>query len=237
MPALFRITAPAILAAFVLSGCGEFSYPRDPDHTLQTVLATNRMRVVAVEHPPWVVIGAGGMPTGAEVELVEAFASELGAKIEWREAVAFRALEALEQGDADLAVGGFTREAVEAHAVTGHTYSYFTETLLVAAEPGTLLPRHLSGDKVYAAPELMAEGLIEDEGGTPISQMTENVELVALPDWRLPERDLVITGIELRRNEHVMAIPKGENAWLLRLDHFLRRHEGEVAALLREHAP
>jgi len=40
-----------VLAIVWLSGCGELSYPRDPNRTLETVLATNRMRVVAVEHP------------------------------------------------------------------------------------------------------------------------------------------------------------------------------------------
>ncbi|HEV7251941.1 MAG TPA: hypothetical protein VGN97_02410 [Mesorhizobium sp.] len=126
---------------------------------------------------------------------------------------------------------------MEAHATAGHTYSYLTENLVVAAEPGMRLPRHLSGEKVHAAPELMADGLIEDEGGTPVAVDAPDVRLAAVPDWRLPGRDLVLTGVELRRDEHVMAIPQGENAWLLRLDRFLRRHEGEIAALLRRHAP
>jgi polar amino acid transport system substrate-binding protein len=36
-------------------------------------------------------------------------------------------------------------------------------------------------------------------------------------------------------NEHVMAVPHGENAWIVRLERFLRSRHSEIPALLEEH--
>jgi polar amino acid transport system substrate-binding protein len=220
-----------------LPACDDFRFPRDPDGTLERVLASGRMRVVAVDHVPWVIVEEDGPPTGGEVELIEAFARNLGATIEWRRAPAFKALEALGRRDADLAIGGFTRNAVVAHQTAGHSYAYFAEALVIAAEPGTPLPRDLRGHRVHAAPDLLANGLVEDRGGVPVAERAEAVGLVALPDWLLPARRLVPTNIVLKREEHVIAVPRGENAWIMRLERFLREHAGETAARLRAHAP
>jgi polar amino acid transport system substrate-binding protein len=217
--------------------CDDFRFPRDPDGTLERVLASGRMRVVAVDHVPWVVVERDGSPVGSEVELIEAFARSVGATIEWRRAPAFKALEALGRRDADLAIGGFTRRAVTAHQAAGHSYAYFTEALIVAAEPGTPLPRDLRGQRVHAAPALLANGLVEDRGGVPVAERTEAVRLVAMPDWQLPMRGLVPTDIVLKREEHVIAVPRGENAWVMRLERFLREHAGGTAGRLRAHAP
>ena len=109
------------LAAPGLTACGDYRYPRDPDGTLDRVLAEGRMRVAAVDHMPWVLVDGDTTPSDAEVELVEAFARELGVSVAWRRAPAFLALEALERGDSDLAIGGFTTQAVTAYRIASHT--------------------------------------------------------------------------------------------------------------------
>lgn len=217
-----------------LSACED--YPRDPNETLERVLARETMRVVAVDHGPWVVADAGEGERGAEVELIRAFAQDLGVAIEWHHAPAFEALDALGRGDADLVIGGFTKSAVQAHGTAANTYVYFTEVLIVAAEAGEPVPDTLDGRKVHVPPELMAEGLVEEKDGIPVPEPSEGVHLVALPHWQLPEHDLVPTGIVLHRSEHVMAVPPGENAWVMRLERFLREQAGDVGARLREHA-
>jgi ABC-type amino acid transport substrate-binding protein len=220
-----------------LCGCGDAQYPRDPDDTLARVLADGRMRVIAVDHVPWVAVEDDGVPRGAEVDLVEAFARELGVAVDWRRAPAFPALEALERGDADLAVGGFTKKAVSAQGGAGQTYAYFIETLVVAAAPGAPIPRALDGEAVYVARSLLVDGLVEDEGGVPVPEKTGTVLFAALPDWQVPARGLVPTEVVLSRHEHVMAVPQGENAWIIRLERFLRANADGFAARLREHAP
>lgn len=231
--------ARLLAAAWVLlalAACDQFRYPRDPNDTLERVLATNRMRVVAVDHVPWVVIDGERAPTGAEPELVEAFARELGAVVDWRRAPAFEAIDALQHGDADLAIGGFTRRAVSAHKHAAATHAYFTDALIVAVEPGFPVPEELDGEAVHADPDLMVNGLIEEKGGVPVPRDTEEVHLVALPHWQAIARGLLPTGITLTRAERVMAVPRGENAWLMRLDAFLREHAHQVDTLLLEHA-
>lgn len=218
----------------MLSACDDFRYPQDPENTLDRVTANGTMRAMAVDHDPFVVTD-GDRPTGGvEVRLVEAFAEELGVRVEWRTAPTFEALEALDRGDADLAVGGFTETAVTAQGTGAPTYAYFTGRIVVAAKPGRPVPEDLEGEPVFVPPNLMAGGLIETEGGVPVSQNGEDVGLVALHDWQLPATELVPTGIELQENRHVMAIPKGENAWIMRLERFLRRETHQVSALLRE---
>lgn len=83
----------------------------------------------------------------------------------------------------------------------------------------------------------MASGLVEKEGGVPVTEKSDAVQLTAMPDWQLPARNVVLTDVVLHRNEHVMAVPQGENAWVMRLELFLRKNAGETGAKLREHAP
>ena len=167
---------------------------------------------------------------------MEAFARELGARVEWRRLSAFEALDALEQGEADLAVGGFTRRTVTAQAAAAPTYAHFAEALIVAAKPGVPILRELDGLEVFVPPGALAHDLVEREGGVPVAEDAWRVGLVALPHWRLPGTGLVPTGIVLRREDHVLAVPKEENAWLSRVERFLRSREGDMGAALREYA-
>ena len=70
---------------------------------------------------------------------------------------------------------------------------------------------------------------------------TVGVDLVALPRWRLPAGDVggdvVATETVLGRAGHVLAVPEGENAWIMRVERFLRREAGDVGARLRGEGP
>ena len=57
---------------------------------------------------------------------------------------------------------------------------------------------------------------------------------VAAYAWQLDEWGLEPTGIELPEEEHVMAVPLGENGWLVELERFLRAHRRQAKELLRE---
>lgn len=231
---LLRRTARLLAfgAVLALSACR--GYPRDPDGTLDRVLATKAVRVVAVDHPPWVVASGGATPTGVEADLVEALARELGVAVEWRRAPAFEALDALDHGEADLAIGGFTQREVDAYGIAAGTYAYFAEETVVAARPGTPSPRDIDGRRVLS-PDLTAAGLVRAEGGVPVTE--GDADLVALPRWQLPEGGLVPTEIVLGRAEHILAVPKGENAWIMRVERVLRGQAGDVGARLRSEEP
>jgi polar amino acid transport system substrate-binding protein len=100
-----------VSAVVLLAGCGTSllpdDYPADPDGTLDRIRADGVVRVGASPRPGWVEVGDGD-PTGREPGLVEAFAESLGAEVEWTVTGEEDLVRLLEEGEIDLAVGGFT---------------------------------------------------------------------------------------------------------------------------------
>jgi ABC-type amino acid transport substrate-binding protein len=150
---------PLVVLTLLLAACG---IPRDPDGTLQRVEGSH-MRVGIAEHPPWTSLGEE--PSGIEVELVEEFARELNAEIQWVEGAETEVQEQMELGRLDLVIAGLHADSPWSSKVS-FIQPYFT----VGAD------------------------------------------------------------------EHVMAVPHGENAWIVRLERFLRSRHGEIGELLEEHA-
>ncbi|HEV2797100.1 MAG TPA: transporter substrate-binding domain-containing protein [Nocardioides sp.] len=99
--------AAAVVAALLLPACG-LTIPTDPDGTLDRVREDGVLRVGASPRPGWVEVTRGADPTGHEPQLVEDFAGDLGAAVEWTVAGEEELVTMLEEGDLDLAVGGFT---------------------------------------------------------------------------------------------------------------------------------
>ncbi len=109
MGTLLRSTASALtalVAAVALVGCG-LSIPADPDGTLDRVTG-GTLRVGVAESAPWTETDGAGAPEGTEVDLVEEFAENLGADIEWTEGGEADLAYALERRQLDLVIGGFT---------------------------------------------------------------------------------------------------------------------------------
>lgn len=109
------------VALTVTAGCG-LSIPSDPDGTMQRIRDDGMLRVVASIDPPLVVDGDPA-PTGPLPDLVEDFAAQLGARVEWTVASEESMVVALENAEADLGVGGMTAETSWADRV-GVTRSY-----------------------------------------------------------------------------------------------------------------
>jgi polar amino acid transport system substrate-binding protein len=59
---------------------------------------------------------------------------------------------------------------------------------------------------------------------------------VAAPDWRVEGLGFQQAGIELSSYSYVLALPPGENAFLVRLERYLRPRRSELGELLRRHA-
>lgn len=103
MSLLAIVTAVALIG---LTGCG-ISIPADPDGTLDRV-SGGTLRVGVSASPPLTETDGPGTPTGSEVELVERFAEEIDADVEWTEGGEADLVFALERGWLDLVIGGFT---------------------------------------------------------------------------------------------------------------------------------
>ena len=130
---LTSIVAIGLLATLV--GCGVV--PADTDDTLDRVTGGD-LRVGITHNPPWTdTSGSSARPSGTEVDLVGHLADELDAEIVWTESSEAALAEALNRGDLDLAIGGFTDDTpwTELAAIT----TPYTE----AADPYGTVKKHV----------------------------------------------------------------------------------------------
>ncbi|WP_449281289.1 hypothetical protein [Leucobacter sp.] len=95
----------ALLLGLGLQGCG-LTVPTDPDGTLEGVRG-GTLRV-GLSPEPGLVEVSGGEPSGALIDLVEDFARRIDATPEWTVRGEEGIVGMLEEGELDLAVGGFT---------------------------------------------------------------------------------------------------------------------------------
>jgi polar amino acid transport system substrate-binding protein len=226
------ILATAILAAVTLNACG---IPRDSEGTLDRVEG-DTMRVGITENPPWTDL-SGGRPAGVEVDLIEGFAETLQAQVEWFDGSEAELMEALEKRELDVVVGGFAADDPWAQVVT-FTQPYAETSTSVGVPPGQQPPQEIDGVRVATERGRETAALVEDAGGVPVEvdDLSGSPGLVAGEEWELETLGLVPSEIELDKAQHVVAVPLGENAWLVRLERFLSARAASVDELLQEHA-
>jgi polar amino acid transport system substrate-binding protein len=106
---LTGLSGLALAAALALTGCTSSGYPADPEGTYDRVTG-GTLNVGVVHHPPY-VDATGAEPSGTEVDLVEGFARQIDAEIEWTVAGEESVMTALQNGDLDLVAGGFTSQS------------------------------------------------------------------------------------------------------------------------------
>jgi ABC-type amino acid transport substrate-binding protein len=99
------LIVPIVIALVALTGCG-MTVPTDPDDTLSSVRG-GELRAGASPAGRLVTVDQGRVD-GSVVELVEGLADSLDARVEWVVGSEEELVEALENGDLDLAVGGMT---------------------------------------------------------------------------------------------------------------------------------
>ena len=216
--------------ALLPAGCG---IPRDPEGTLERVRG-GTLRAGITASAPWTTL-EGGRPGGVEVELVERFAGELGARVEWVDGSEADLIAALEMRELDLVVGGLTADTPwQARAAI--TRSYATTRVVVAVPSSQPVSEDIAGLRVAVEDGTEEAGILEDKTDAIAVRVPDVAEVtgsaVAIEEWRLADLDLRDTGVHLSRSKHVMATPMGENAFLVRLERFLIAHQGEVPALL-----
>jgi len=198
------------------------------------------MRVGIVDYAPWTRT-EGGRPSGIEVELLKGFAEELGAEASFFSGTTPELLEAAKQGEVDVLVGGFTSTSpgVSEGKEAGVTGAYLTTRFVVGVPPGAPAFDDLSGREIAVERIDGTAALLKEEGAVPVpvDDLSAAEMPVAAYPWQLAAWGFEPTGVELPEEEHVMAVPLGENGWLVELERFLREHRGEAEELLREEAP
>lgn len=206
----------ALFACALLTAC---RYPDDPNGTLERV-SSGTLRVGVTENPPWVVRlgeGAAAGATGVEPALLQTLASELSSEIRWYWGNESELLAALEAGQLDVAIGGF-READPIKAVVGFTRPYFTAPITVGSRDGEAPPASLEGVSVAVAPLTPHVEALRDRGARPVeTDDLASAALVAAPLWWLHAHGYTAASQKLGEERFRMAVARGENAWLLRL--------------------
>jgi polar amino acid transport system substrate-binding protein len=225
--------AALVVAALLAVGAAGCGIPRDPEGTLDRVRGgTLRAGITASE--PWTTL-EGGRPGGVEVELVEQFAHELGAKVEWVDGSEAELIGALEVRELDLVVGGLTADTPW-QSKAAITRSYATTRVVVAVPASQPPPGDIAGLRVAVEAGSDAARILEDKTDAVPVRVPDVTQVkgsaVAVDEWLLDNLGLRDTGVHLSKAKHVMATPLGENAFLVRLERFLIAHQAQVPALL-----
>jgi polar amino acid transport system substrate-binding protein len=227
---LFLLAVALLLA----SGCELADVPKDIVGTMDHVVHGVVYVGVAV-NPPWTLLepepdGRGdSVPRGVEVALVEAFADQLDADIVWVFGAPSDLLAALEERELDLVIGGFVSGS-PALAEVSVTQTYYTEEIIVAVANSASAFDDIAGREIAVPIGSKTAALVSSEGGAPvrIAELSAEDVPLAAPAWLAEAWGLYPTPIELEEREHVMAVPPGENAWIVEVDLFLKAHGDEV---------
>jgi polar amino acid transport system substrate-binding protein len=229
-----RVLAAAIgVGLALLAGC---QYPRDPQGTLDQVEG-GTMRVGVIDDPPWASLAPDGEPRGVEPELVRQFAAELDAEIEWIEGPAADLVEAMRGFQIDLLIGGLTRDSRYSNDVA-LTRPYVDTEIQFATPPGEQVPDDLDGREVWVERASEAASLLQQEEVDATALEYERIEevdgLALLHTYEIDELGFERSDRIQRDDEHAMAVPLGENAFLVELEHFLLDRGSEAEDLLHE---
>ena len=221
------------LIALVSASC---TFPRDPRGTLEGVQNAT-MRVGIVDNDPWTRM-EDGRASGIEVELLKDFARELGADMTFVPGTTPELLEAAKEAEVDVIVGGFTSTSpgVSEGKEAGVTGTYLTTRFVVGVPPDRSAIDDPSGRKIAVERIDTTAAMLKEEGAVPVpvGDLSTADMPIAAYEWQLKEWGFEPTSIELPEEQHVMAVPLGENGWLVELERFLRSQRAEAKALLRE---
>jgi polar amino acid transport system substrate-binding protein len=197
------------------------------------------MRVGITDNDPWAIFD-GGEAAGTEVRILEAFAEEIDAEIEWHQGTEEDLMTALEVRELDVVIGGLTSTNPWS-AMVALTHPYLTTSVVVAVPNESELPEDIAGMDVAVEKGTEQAGILEKEDARPlpvadiVGAVEEgSTEAFAIENWLIDDLELEDTDVTLIETDHVMATPMGENAWLVRLERYLLTHEAEIISILDE---
>jgi polar amino acid transport system substrate-binding protein len=224
----------AVLVLMVVMACA----PTDERGTLVRARG-GTIRVGVSENRPWTTLPSGGGAGGLEGALAAEVARDLGAKIEWVRAPESQLLEALALHELDLVIGGLTHVTPWKSRVA-LTRPFYVDTIVVAGPEGAPTISRLHGHRVAVrAAEAATGAFVRAAGGVPhlIPEVGAAPGLVAAPSWQLPALGMTSVGIRLRELGHVIATPRGENAWRAFVEASLAKRVRAVGEILRTQRP
>jgi polar amino acid transport system substrate-binding protein len=211
--------AVAVLA--LAAGLASCQYPRDPEDTLDHVEG-GTLRAGVIDNPPWVDL-SGPEPGGVEPELLREFAAEHDAEIEWVEGTESELMAAMVGFQLDVVVGGLTQTSPWAKEVS-MTLPYVDTEIVFAVPPGEELGQ-LEGAEIWVEENSEAAALLQQEEAAahPLhyTELSEVDGRALIHSYYIEPLGLEEGGQIQKDDDHVMAVPPGENAMLVALGDFL----------------
>ena len=211
------------------------SAPKDPEGTLERI-SGGVMRVGVTASDPWVIL-EGAEPSGVEVALVEGFAAEMDAEIEWVSGSEEELFGALKHGEIDLVIGGLSSRSPFAKEAA-LTHPYLTTQVVVAVPEGDRPPSDIAGIEVAAEAGTEGAGVLEktDADVVLVDDVAEVDGPRAIDDYLVDDLGLEETGDTLTETDHVMAVRMGENGFMVALERYLLENSETVHDILDEEA-
>ncbi len=203
-----------------LTGC---RYPVNIERPMAD-MEGGELNIGLSESPPWVIDTDQG-PAGLEVEIIQALAENMGATINWHWGSEGNLLAALSQYQLDLVIGGLTQDS-NVSALAAPTKAYYQSHYSVGVPEGSSLPSNLEGIEVVIPAVNHIAHALKKEGAVPrpTSEPGAQGQAVANPSWWLRAHGYQVGDWEIATDHHVMALPNGENAWMLAVQRHLNSY-------------
>ena len=221
----------ALLLVLPLASCG---IPRDPEATLDRV--SGGTLTVGVTHAePWVILDDGEPVGGVEVRLVQDFAESIDAEIDWIEGSEEELFGALELGELDMAIGGFSSTNLWSSKIT-FSHPYLTTFATIGVVEQDQVGTDVAGMTVAVEKGTDLAGLLRETDAVIdfVDDISEAQGAAVVESWELDDLDLYDSDVRLRETDHVVAVRGGENAFLVALERFLLDNEATAEAYLEE---
>lgn len=207
-----------VVVALLTQGC---RYPQDIENTLEDVRG-GVLDVGLTENSPWVI--RTDPPSGVEVAIVREIASGLDAEVRWHWASESELVSALKQFQLDLVIGGLINNK-HLNKQVALTKPYFKSRITVGfpVPEGEAPPASLEGVRVQVPAVNHVAKALKSEDAEPVrySNGAPAGEPVAAATWWLRGHDLQPGQWTLTTDKHVMALPNGENAWIMHVQKHL----------------
>lgn len=226
-PARFLCVVLTALAV-PIAGCDR--YPQDPRHTLAEALARDTLRIGVIAAAPWITGEPPGVPGGPEAALLRDLADSLGVAVDWQWGTEAELLEALAHYELDVVAGGIVASTPwKAHVAL--TLPYYTSHTVVGIPAAASIPEGLAMP-VAVRPASGLRDALDDRGlEVQVREDLRGVDgPVAAELWEVEGMGLRNAHVRLRTERHVMAVPPGENAMLMRLEDALLRVDPDAFA-------
>jgi polar amino acid transport system substrate-binding protein len=227
---LRRCCLVAFVLLLALAGC---QFPSDVEGTLDRV-EDGTLRVGVVDDPPWVDL-ASSTPRGVEPTLIRRFADSLNAEVEWIRGAESDLVDGMAGFQLDVIIGGLDRQWPYGLEVA-LTRPYVDTEIEIGVPPGFDLPDDLGGERIWVERNSTAAALLkqEEEDAIPVfyDHLGEIEGPALLETYEIAAIGYDRTDYILRDDEHAMATPMGENAFLIELEHFLLDRGEEAEDLL-----